>query len=175
MNEQKKYIIKIAIIVLATIAAAVVLFPQVASLGAVAKQVATAKSNIKSTEDDLKNIEKYKTELEQLKSNMQIYSLKLPPQQDFTALLEDFSRMAAANNIKVISIEPRQPVPTQSFYTEIPIFVNIRCGYHQLGRLIATLETSERIMKVTSVKITTAHDDMYNHNIILMVSTYCAL
>jgi Tfp pilus assembly protein PilO len=56
-------------------------------------------------------------------------------------------------------------------YIEIPITINLRCSYHDLGRFINMIENSDRFMKVTDLTINTNPDPMV-HNIRLIVNIF---
>ncbi|MFH1777903.1 MAG: type 4a pilus biogenesis protein PilO [Candidatus Omnitrophota bacterium] len=173
MHEKKKNIAKLAIMSLFIIGIIIILFVYLQSTGNMIKTLSNKRMNIKTLEQDIKNLAGYRSELESLKSQSQFYGLKLPSQEEFTSILEDISRIAAANNVKIQIIEPRQPVFSEDFYLEIPIFLNARCGYHALGKFIDELEKADRIIKVTSIKISGSKSDPYNHEIIMMVSGFC--
>lgn len=174
MDDKKKIIIKISILVAVCAVSSFLLFPQLVSMEKTAKSISTLKNNIKALETDIKNLDGLKSELSTLTTKEAIYKYKMPPQEEFSSILENLSNMASINSVKIIAIEPRPPVYSESFYVEIPVFINAYCGYHQLGKFIDAVENSDRVMKITSLKINAGSiKDIYNHSVVITVSAYC--
>ncbi len=99
----------------------------------------------------------------------------LPAEQEIPKLLEDLSNMAKKENVKIIGITPLKPnqelKPDQT-YREIPILINAKSGYHELGKFISDIENADRFMKVVDINIKQDAAAPKKHDVQLMVFTY---
>lgn len=151
--------------------------PTIKNLRELRPKVTGLRQNIKSAEENIKNIEAVQRRLNDLKKRIGSYENRLPQKKEIPSLLQYLSEIAAESGVKITSIEPvKEIAPAGSKdYTEIPIALSAKCGYHQLGTFISKLESSPRFMKVSNIKISRNQGDVYHHNVDLKISTFIIL
>ena len=99
----------------------------------------------------------------------------LPAEQEIPKLLEDLSDMAKRANVKILGITPmasKQEAQPAEIYQEIPILINAKSGYHELGKFLSDLENAGRFMKVADIKIKENKVSPKKHDVELLVLTY---
>ncbi|MCX5680091.1 MAG: type 4a pilus biogenesis protein PilO, partial [Candidatus Omnitrophica bacterium] len=58
---------------------------------------------------------------------------------------------------------------------EIPILINARSGYHELGKLLSNMENADRFMKVSDIQIKSNSQLPRKHEVEILVLTYVLL
>ena len=107
---------------------------------------------------------------------------RLPGQIQISSLLEDFSKVAESSGVKILRVKPlEEPVPVSkqkaanSSYTEFPILIEARAGYHQLGVFVNKLETMDRFIKIINIDVAGNDRDPRRHDIKMRIITYVLL
>lgn len=77
----------------------------------------------------------------------------LPKEKEIPTLIQQISNSGTKAGVSFLLFKPSGPLPQQD-YSEIPVEIQIACGYHQLGKFIANLGNLARIVNVPSIKIT---------------------
>jgi len=133
---------------------------------------------VSSAEHDIAKIDGLKKQIEQYSGKVEKYEQMLPAEQEIPKLLEDLSTMAKGSGVKIVGITPIQskeePDP-DAIYQAIPIQINAKSGYHELGKFLSELEASDRFMKVVDIKIRGNLPTPKKHDIDLLVLTYILL
>jgi Tfp pilus assembly protein PilO len=118
-------------------------------------------------------------EIEELRSNEDVYSSKLPREEEFPAVLESLSDMAQNAGVKITKILPvRESLPYSNepshpgIYQQKEIRIDAQCGYHELGTFIAALESAKRFMEVSDIRIEVGKVNPKRHNVQLTVKTF---
>ena len=87
--------------------------------------------------------------------------------------------MAKRSDVKILGITPlasKQEAPaSERAYQEIPILMNARSGYHELGKFLSDLENAGRFMKVVDIKIKENLSTPKKHDVELLILTYVLL
>lgn len=79
---------------------------------------------------------------------------------------------ADAKKAKALKKSQLKAEPAAKPYTEVPITITAKSGYHQLGAFINRVENGKRLMKVADVDITFDNMNKTEHNVELLVMTY---
>lgn len=176
---------KQAIIVVAGIAIAVAYFyvkflllPQIHGAARSFKKANTMRSEVKTAENDIAKIDKLKKEISAYRSKIEVYERMLPVEQEVPKLLESLSTMANSSSVKIVGITPlasRQEESPENIYQEIPIMISAKSGYHELGKFLSDLESSDRFMKVADIGIRENSSSVKRHDVELLVLTYVLL
>jgi Tfp pilus assembly protein PilO len=151
------------------------LLPQISDVAAVYDRANKIRSGVKAAERNVAEIESLKKQVALYRGKIDSYERILPAEQGISKLLEDLSEMAKSANVKIVGITPlsskQEPRPDQ-IYQEIPILINAKAGYHELGRFLADLENSDRFMKIVDIKVMANKAAPKRHDIELMVLAY---
>ncbi len=136
-------------------------------------------TDFRSAQSDISKIDMFKKEIEECEGKVSFYEKKLPVEQEIPKLLESLSNIARDSNIKILGITPIQNRPGSNaggqIYQEIPILINAKCGYHELGRFLSNLENSDRFMKVADLAVRSNKQTPKKHDVELLVLTYILL
>lgn len=153
-----------------------ILKPQIIKASSVINKMNTMMKDIKKVDVNIAEIPKYKKDIEAYNDKVTYYEKMLPAEREIPSLLETLSEMAKNSNVKIIGITPtvtaQEPGNT---YQELPILINAKCGYHELGRFLTNLENSERFIKVADLEIRTNSTNPKKHDVEMLLLTYILL
>jgi len=179
--EQHRTLILIAI--LAAVAFIVylnlVLKPQLLRVFTAFSKMSRISSDLKNSESAIAKIPGYRTNIVAYREKVEYYEKMLPAEQEIPALLENLSKMAKDSAVKILAITPIMPqeddMAGNQIYQEIPILINARSGYHELGSFLSKLENADRFMMVADISIKPDNASPKKHNIELLILTYILL
>ena len=144
------------------------------------RETSKLQNMINKAELSINSMPKIKSEIGELKSKEEFYSSKLPREEEFPAMLENLSGMARNAKVKITKILPVKNPDASSeeegaglkIYSEEAIVINAQCGYHQLGAFVAELESAERFMEISDIKIEAGRVNPKRHNVQLIVKAF---
>lgn len=137
-------------------------------------QVSQLKSKVINVERSWANIDSFKEKILHSKEKLGYYEKRLPGEKELPALLQFLSDSAKELDVRIIEIEPGEPDKTAQspIYYQVPISLRAECGYHQLGRFLNRLESADRFMKISDIKIKANPDRVDSHFVQLDIVTY---
>ena len=93
---------------------------------------------------------------------------------ELTALLHDISKLANANNVRVLQIKPARDLRTTATVKFSPVLINldIICGYHNFGKFVNSLENNQVFISVENFKIESQPKDILRQKISVTLKTY---
>lgn len=106
-------------------------------------------ANVKAKAADLAKFEK---ELEEARSLFEATSTLLPKDKEIPKLLKDISSLGRTAGLDFLTFKPLADIP-KDFYAEIPVTINVRGPYHNMGYFFDQVSKLERIVSVTNVKM----------------------
>lgn len=156
--------------------------PQLARVADLLSRTGRMMANLKTADSNISKIDSFKKIISDNKEKVEEYEEKLPVEHEIPRLLEDLSNMAKTSNIKILSITPL-PAPSvkdasarkRAYYKEIPIRINAKSGYHELGAFLNNLEKADRFMKVIDIDIKANRATPKKHDVDLIICTYVLL
>jgi len=104
------------------------------------------------------NLNEYKSQLREIKSQFSRMLKKLPGRSEIPALLEDISKSGVASGLEFKLFKPL-PEKQLEFYTELPIQIRVTGDYLQLARFIGKISTLDRIVTLHDFEITPNRDN----------------
>ena len=155
-----------------------VLSPQIIRIFGVSGQLAKARADLRDSESDIAKIGNMKAAIEAYKTKVGRYEKTLPTEEGIPSLLESLSEMAKNSNMNIAGIVPVQPSDTRAqsrVYKEIPITINAKAGYHELGYFMSSLENSDRFIKISDMQMKFNRPTPKKHDTELLVVTYVLL
>jgi Tfp pilus assembly protein PilO len=181
LKEKQKMYILIAIFGIAGLALYynLLLKPQFSGFIAKNKEFRIVRDRVKSEEIMIANEAGIKRQHENYAKQAEYLEKRLPGQDQISSLLEDFSKVAESSGVKILKIKPleapviasKQKVMNDS-YSEFPILIEARAGYHQLGAFVNKVESMDRFIKVTDMDIAGIDKDPRRHDIKMRIITY---
>lgn len=170
--------------------------PSFRKLGALKNEIIKERETLKNNQALVASKSQLQARLASAQERLKGYEMALPPYREMPNILQKIAEVAYASKVKIIKIEPlriekpaeaakaRVAVPVKpgakpeapkkpaAIYTEIPIQVEARGGYHALGEFINMIETSDNIMSIGDIEIRANPGDIQNHNAKLLVVAY---
>ncbi len=152
--------------------------PQVMDLLSVSRQASLTSLQINSANAEMRKLDFYKKTLEE--SNKKFSWQKdrlLSHEGDIPDLLESIAAMARESGVKIISIKPiaardRTKDAGSGPCRDIPILINAKAGYHELGVFASRVENAGKFMKIADIHITSNKASVRKHDIELLVSAF---
>ncbi|WP_136798574.1 MULTISPECIES: type 4a pilus biogenesis protein PilO [Desulfosediminicola] len=99
-----------------------------------------------------KDLPKLEADLAQVQNEFAEKSLLLPKEKEIPQLLRDISSLGRHAGLDFIQFKPMPSVP-RDFYAEIPVSINVRGPYHNVGAFFDRVSKLERIVSVSNVKM----------------------
>ncbi len=92
------------------------------------------------------------TRIMKIQLEMQKYKDRIPVGRDIPWIVSEITSVARRANLDIHIIEP-QPIKKRRFHAILPITLRVTGSYHQLGRFVSKLESSEKFIKVDEMKL----------------------
>lgn len=105
--------------------------------------------NVKNKAKDLPRLE---AELVQVRNTFNEKAALLPKEKEIPQLLRDISSLGRNAGLDFLKFKPMPSVP-RDFYAEIPVSINVRGPYHNVGFFFDKISKLERIVSVTNIKM----------------------
>lgn len=155
------------------------LVPRAVSAFTALADAAKLSAEVKNAESDISRIEKLKNDLSGYNAKIDRYVKMLPIEAEVPAFLENLSVMAKDANVRIVEINPMPGKGAEGqggrIYQDMPIQISARSGYHELGRFMTNLESSDRFMKVVDIEIKSDKASPKKHIVDLVLLTYVLL
>ncbi|MFH0784639.1 MAG: type 4a pilus biogenesis protein PilO [Pseudomonadota bacterium] len=150
--------IKLAIAVVITLLPLVVFYflffePNRTTITDLESKKASLVQEIKTVEAKAANLAQFEKELEEANAAFQEISALLPKDKEIPKLLKDISALGRSAGLDFLSFKPSPDIP-KDFYSEIPIAINVRGPYHNMGFFLDMVSKLERIVSVSNIKMT---------------------
>ncbi len=97
-------------------------------------------------------MEKFEEELRLAELKFKETSALLPKEKEIPQLLKDISALGRTAGLDFNTFKPLPDVP-KDFYAEIPVSINVRGPYHNMGFFFDQVSKLERIVSVTNIKM----------------------
>lgn len=169
--------------------------PSLRKLGELNTETGRLRENLKKSQSLIANKSQMESRLAVLQQKLKDYKTALPPYSDMPNVLQNISNIASGAKVKIIKIEPLKVEQQQAgalipesaavkpqaradagrtglLYTEIPIKIEAKGGYHALGKFINDIETSKNVMAIGDLEIEAGSDDIFNHSARLLIIAY---
>ncbi|MBR9907363.1 MAG: type 4a pilus biogenesis protein PilO [Gammaproteobacteria bacterium] len=98
------------------------------------------------------NLPLYRKQLEQLNSDLETLLSMLPNDDETPKLLDDISLIGTRSGLRFDRIEWLNPQPRE-FYTALPMRIELRGEYHQIGDFVGQMSSLDRIISVKNFKM----------------------
>lgn len=99
-----------------------------------------------------KNLEEYRQQKTEMEATFGALLKQLPKDTEVPGLLEDITRTALDNELKIESIDLEAERRTE-FYVELPIKVVVEGDYHKLGSFVSGVANLSRIVTLHDFEI----------------------
>lgn len=99
------------------------------------------------------NLPRFQRELAETEKIFNEAAVLLPKESEIPQLLKDISAQGQGVGLDFLTFKPLPDVP-KDFYAEIPISINVRGPYHNMGSFLDQVSKLARIVTVSNIKMT---------------------
>ena len=122
------------------------------------KNVSSLSQEIQNVKLKAANLEKFELELVEAKKVFDEKAALLPKEKEIPKLLKDISSLGRNAGLDFLTFKPLPDVP-RDFYSEIPVSINVRGPYHNMGYFFDQVSNLKRIVGVSNVKMSSPVKD----------------
>ncbi len=146
-----------------------VMSPQLKTLRTLNPKISSLATDIKTAKEDIKKINQYRQEIAKLNEQQEKANRRVITNEEVNWVLESISRMANDEHVKIDQIMPLKGSETvlltnkDGKYYSLPIMVNARCGYHDLGRFLNKVERGDVFLSINDFSFAASGDDTSRH------------
>jgi type IV pilus assembly protein PilO len=113
-------------------------------------QRATLKRDLQKAKAKAANRGKLQAELNATEERFAEASLLLPKEKEIPALLTNISALGRGAGLDFLTFKPQSDIP-QDFYSEIPVDIQVRGPYHNMGVFLDQVSKLDRIVTVSNI------------------------
>jgi Tfp pilus assembly protein PilO len=178
LNNQKKILIVIFLVLIVYIDSCYILKAQIVGLRNLDPKISRLNTDLANLNRGLENMRLSKINPGTLKQNKVLRSSRILPESQISELLQEISIAANKFDIKIDQMRPsRQAQKEKSIIGQeklVPMLINLdlTADYHNLGRFIQALENSSVFMGVEEMEISTQLPDYMKQKVTLALKTY---
>lgn len=140
-------------------------------------QITAQEAEISKSQSMADRLEDLKKQNEMLKAKLIELQQQLPEEKEISVLLKQVSDLGIESGLKILSWKPseRKSHPSGIVF-EIPVQVEFKGSYHQLGRFFSSITSLDRIINIANLKLggPTLTGDQVDLNISFTANTYTA-
>ncbi len=114
-------------------------------LAAVAAKEAGLKETFKTKSYEAANLDAYKAQMAEMNQTFEKLLSRLPQKTEIAGLLEDIGSKGRESGLTINSLGIRPEVVAE-YYIEVPIGIQVRGGYHDLGGFVSGVAGLPRIV-----------------------------
>ncbi|NOT11888.1 MAG: type 4a pilus biogenesis protein PilO [Methylococcaceae bacterium] len=146
--------------------------PQLDELEATEKKEPELKLLFETKQKKAVNLQDYKEQLALIEASLDEMIRQMPTEEEVASLLVDISQTGLASGLEFKLFKPAAPI-VKDFYSELPINIQVRGKYEELGLFVSGLASLPRIVTVHDVNIVPQNKDKSGVMLMTaMVKTY---
>jgi len=126
--------------------------PQIDELELIEKKEPELKLLFETKQKKAANLQDYKDQLKLIEASLEEMIRQMPTEEEVASLLVDISQTGLASGLEFKLFKPAAPI-VKDFYSELPISIQVRGKYEELGLFVSGLASLPRIVTVHDVNI----------------------
>ena len=126
---------------------------QIAELERTQQTETTLKGTFEKKQAKAASLEAYKDQMKEMEESFGTMLRQLPSKTEVADLLVDITQTGLASGLEFNLFQPKNEAPKE-FYAELPIEINVKGDYHQLGQFVSGIAALPRIVTIHNIKIT---------------------
>ena len=179
INEKNRYYILAAVLFgIFLMDYFIIMMPQVRTFIALNPKIQALAKDIKQARDDIARKPQYEAQAAALREKMRAATSSICRKDEIPRILDNIALIASHNKIKITQIMPlreaQEVVLTtkDAKYYALPVSINARGSYHDLGRFINRLEQDTIFMTVGELDIAATGEDPLHHAATMKIKTF---
>ncbi len=126
--------------------------PRELKVKALRETVSKLTTEVEQAKRTAANLPRLEKEMAELHARWELATNLLPEAKEVAALLRKVTVAGQTAGIEFLTFEPSVPEP-KTFYTEHPVSVKVRGGYHDFGQFLSRLANMTRIVNVRNLDL----------------------
>jgi len=126
--------------------------PKSKEIATLTQQKNSAAQELAKAKATAATLDKHKAEMASITEKFSETSELFPKEKEIPRLLTDISAEGQGAGLDFLTFKPLPAIP-KDFYSEIPIDIQVRGPYHNLGSFLDHVSKLDRIVSVSNVKI----------------------
>ena len=122
------------------------------SLASVVAKEIELKKDYEDKSERAANLEEYREQKNQMEATFGALLRQLPSDTEVPGLIEDITRAALDNELRIDSINLKNEIQTE-FYVELPIDIVVEGDYHKLGSFVSAVASLSRIVTLHNFNV----------------------
>lgn len=118
----------------------------------------TLKSEFETKQKKAVKFHDYQDQLTQIEASLDEMIRQMPTEEELASLLVDISQTGLASGLEFKLFKPDAPI-AKDFYSELPISIQVKGKYEELGLFVSGLASLPRIVTIHDVNITPESKD----------------
>ena len=153
LKPKAKVIIMIFLILLPTVLFYYFLYqPNTKKIKNLENRITTLQTQIQNVKRKAADLAKFEKELEEAERTFEATATLLPDEKEIPQLLKDISSLGRAAGLDFLTFRPLADIP-KDFYAEIPVTIDVRGPYHNMGFFFDQVSKLKRIVTVSNVRM----------------------
>jgi len=116
------------------------------------------------------NLDAYRAQMAEMETTFESLLRQLPSDTEVPGLIEDITRQALDNELRIESIDLQDEVRTE-FYVELPIEIVVEGNYHKIATFVSGVANLSRIVTLHDFEIE-PQDSPLNLRMSILAKTY---
>jgi len=133
-------------------------------------QRTSLEKDLREVKQKASNLARFQKELAEAEEVYTQISILLPKEKEIPQLLKDISALGRNAGLDFLTFKP-QPDNPKDFYAELPVTINVRGPYHNMGFFFDQVSKLKRIVTVANVKMSSPKKESGE----MMLSSDCRL
>lgn len=112
----------------------------------------TLKKDFETKQAKAVNLESYQAQMKEMEESFGTMLRQLPSKTEVADLLVDITQTGLASGLEFDLFKPNNESPKE-FYAELPISIEVKGGYHNLGEFVSGIAALPRIVTLHDIKL----------------------
>lgn len=176
-REKRMYIILGSAALFAVLYLFLLVVPAVGTFARVSRSISETTKKVEVVNDRLARLSQLKARLDALREEHAGYAEQLPAQKEISQFLEGLASTARNSGVTIISVRPLaiRADRAAKYYSELPVVISAKSGYHELGAFVNELERGGRFMSIPDLKISYDAASPRRHNVNMALKVYVSM
>ena len=179
-ETKRMYIILGSAVVFSALYLLLLVAPATNSLLKVSRSVTDIKNNVDLVNNRLERLDELKAKLAKIREEYAGYSSQLPAEKEISRFLEGLASTAKNSDVTILSVTPmglavEKDGKTSKYYSELPVVIAAKSGYHQLGHFVNELEKGSRFTTIQDLRINHDAKTPRRHDVNVVLKVYVSM
>lgn len=131
---------------------------QMVALEQVQAQEARLKREFEEKQRKASNLEGNKAQMVEMEESFGTMLRQLPGRTEVEDLLDDITQRGLASGLEFVLFKPGSETK-RDFYAELPISIDVRGDYHQIGEFVSGVAALPRIVTLHNISLSSSRDE----------------